>query len=99
MPTRRRFLTSAASGLGFAALASLLRDDGLLADDRIAADPLAQAKAVESRHLTIGHQHFRLPLQNNLPGFFAVPCAAHVVAGAAEFELCRADDVDFVVAK
>ena len=37
--TRRRFMTSAASGLGTAALASLLQDDGVIADDQ--RDPLA----------------------------------------------------------
>jgi uncharacterized protein (DUF1501 family) len=37
--SRRRFLTSAASGVGLAALASLLRDDGLLAADPV--NPLA----------------------------------------------------------
>lgn len=35
---RRKFLTSAASGLGLVALSSLLQQEGLLADD---ANPLA----------------------------------------------------------
>src|SRR5262249_40942507 len=40
--SRRQFLTSTASGLGAAALASLLRDDGLLAQGPApdAADPM-----------------------------------------------------------
>ena len=42
MHTRRHFLTSSASGVGLAALASLLRDDGLLASEP--ADPLARAR-------------------------------------------------------
>jgi uncharacterized protein (DUF1501 family) len=43
LKSRRQFLTSAASGLGTLAVASLLRDDGLLAQapPRDAADPLA----------------------------------------------------------
>lgn len=40
LQTRRQFFTSAAGGLGTAALASLLRDDGLLAKTPDAADPL-----------------------------------------------------------
>jgi uncharacterized protein (DUF1501 family) len=39
--TRRHFLTSGASGIGLAALASLLRDDGLLAAEPSAGAPLA----------------------------------------------------------
>ena len=40
--TRRNFLTTSASGIGLAALASLLRDDGLLADEpQPANNPLA----------------------------------------------------------
>ena len=38
---RRQFFTSSASGLGALALASLLRQDGLLADDERSTDPLA----------------------------------------------------------
>src|SRR5438128_12200526 len=38
LQTRRGFLTSAANGVGMLALASLLRDEGLLAAD-VAADP------------------------------------------------------------
>src|SRR5262249_40620069 len=39
--SRRDFLTSAASGVGMLALASLLRDDGVLAAEScVAADPL-----------------------------------------------------------
>jgi hypothetical protein len=43
LKSRRQFLTSTASGLGALALASLLKDDGLLAQapSRDAADPLA----------------------------------------------------------
>jgi hypothetical protein len=47
LQSRRSFLTSGASGIGTLALASLLRDDGLLgaeariADSSLAADPLA----------------------------------------------------------
>jgi hypothetical protein len=36
---RRDFLTSSASGLGLLALASLLRDQGLLAADATASSP------------------------------------------------------------
>ena len=39
--SRRDFLTSAASGIGMLALASLFRDDGLLAAEATSADPLA----------------------------------------------------------
>ena len=39
--SRRDFLTSSASGVGLVALASLLRDDGLLAADAVPANPLA----------------------------------------------------------
>jgi len=39
-PTRRRFLTSSASGAGLLALASLLREDGLLADGSGAVSPM-----------------------------------------------------------
>ena len=42
--TRRHFLTSSASGLGAAALASLLQQDGLLGDE-LSADPLAPKPA------------------------------------------------------
>ena len=42
LQSRRRFFTSAASGLGLAALASQLQDDGLLAHDAVVANnPLA----------------------------------------------------------
>ena len=39
MPTRRDLLGSAAMGLGAIALADLLSQDGLLADDRLSIDP------------------------------------------------------------
>ena len=39
--SRRQFFTSTASGLGAAAFASLLEDDGLLADETTAVDPLS----------------------------------------------------------
>ncbi len=39
--SRRHFLTSAASGIGTLALASLFRSDGLLAAERDPANPLA----------------------------------------------------------
>jgi len=38
---RRNFLATSASGIGLAALASLLRDDGLLAAPAAATNPLA----------------------------------------------------------
>src|SRR5947209_20144858 len=41
--TRRDFLTSTASGIGLLALASLLRDEGLLAAEATAAGPGAAA--------------------------------------------------------
>ncbi|HJT76482.1 MAG TPA: DUF1501 domain-containing protein [Gemmataceae bacterium] len=41
LQSRRHFLTTAASGIGTLALASLLRDDGLLAAEADAANPLA----------------------------------------------------------
>jgi Protein of unknown function (DUF1501) len=40
-PDRRAFFTSAASGLGVAALAGMLQRDGLLAEEPAAANPLA----------------------------------------------------------
>ncbi len=43
--TRRRFLTSAAGGLGVAALASLLRDDGLRAQDAPPLQPHFEPRA------------------------------------------------------
>ena len=39
--SRRDFLTSTASGVGLVALASLLREQGLLADEAVAVNPLA----------------------------------------------------------
>ncbi|HEV3122877.1 MAG TPA: DUF1501 domain-containing protein, partial [Isosphaeraceae bacterium] len=39
--SRRSFMTSTASGIGMLALASLLRDEGLLAAETVPADPLA----------------------------------------------------------
>src|SRR5262249_1982800 len=44
LQSRRQFLTSAAIGVGLLALASLLRENGLLADTAEAADPLAPKK-------------------------------------------------------
>src|SRR5439155_8470761 len=43
--TRRQFFTSAAGGLGLLALASQLRDDGLLAAQENSADPLRSRPA------------------------------------------------------
>ena len=39
--SRRQFFTSASGGIGLLALASMLRDDGLLADEAGRSDPLA----------------------------------------------------------
>ena len=47
---RRQFLTSSASGLGMLALASLLRDDGLLAADAEQAGQPANPLAPKAPH-------------------------------------------------
>jgi len=67
---RRQFFTSSASGIGLLALASLLRDEGLLADEAAAGDPSVNPLSPKAPHFA--------PKAKNVIFIFLAGAPSHV---------------------